>query len=165
MTFCRFNLVRRFDYPVMVPGRRMLFVMLNPSTATDTVDDPTVRRCRGFAMSEDCEFMEIINLFAWRSTNPYGLKDQPFRPNNFEITQWHKSLERKPWRIVAAWGDTGPAWLKNKIRTRIPVLLESCNMHGRIMHSLGTTNSGMPRHPLYLRSDSELKTWFCPELG
>ena len=165
MTFCRFNLVRRFDdYSFMVPGRRMLFVMLNPSTATDTEDDPTIRRCKGFGMREDCEFIEVVNLFAWRSTSPMGLVDQPYEPNNFEIVQWYESLNREPWRIVAAWGDTGPAWLKRKVRSRIPYLLETLNMHGRIMHSLAVTQSEMPRHPLYLRSDTELKPWLCPEL-
>lgn len=166
MSFCRFNLVRRLDdRPIMVPGRRLLFVMLNPSTADEHNDDPTIRRCKGFGLCYDCEFIEVINLFAWRATNPLGLVDQPNGPNNFEVAQWHESLEREPWRIVAAWGDSGPTWLKEKVRHRIPYLLEAVVDHGRIMHALGTTKSGMPRHPLYLKGDAPMEPWTCPELG
>src|SRR5689334_20041621 len=61
----RYRLTRRWG-----DGPALLFVMLNPSTADATEDDPTIRRCTGFAKREGMPAIEVVNLFAWRATDP-----------------------------------------------------------------------------------------------
>ena len=57
-----------------------LFVMLNPSVADAELDDPTIRRCIGFAKREGCTELTVVNLFAYRSTDPEGLLIQTRDP-------------------------------------------------------------------------------------
>ncbi|MGF6870951.1 DUF1643 domain-containing protein [Paraburkholderia sp. MM5477-R1] len=61
-----------------------VFVMLNPSTADEEQDDPTIRRCRGFARLWDCNGISVANLYALRSTDPAGLwvHPDPVGPDN-----------------------------------------------------------------------------------
>lgn len=61
----RYRLTRRF-----ADGPCATFVMLNPSTADETIDDPTIRRCRNFAIREGCGGLVVVNLFAYRATDP-----------------------------------------------------------------------------------------------
>ncbi len=53
--------------------KKITWIMLNPSTADETVDDPIIRRCIGFAKQFDADELDIVNLFAYRSTNPKNL--------------------------------------------------------------------------------------------
>lgn len=124
-----------------------LFIMLNPSTADAENDDPTIRRCIGFARRLGYAGLEVVNLFAFRATNPAMMKasTDPVGPDNRKHVI--EAAERAG-VIIAAWGANGKqngqddevlGWLSNK-----PV------------SALGLTKDGIPRHPLYLRSDSEL---------
>jgi hypothetical protein len=117
----------------------VLFVGLNPSTADASSDDPTIRRCVGFA--RDWNFGQLImaNLFAYRATQPRLLSqvDDPIGPHN---DQWLGRLTRQADLIVAAWGVHGN------------LLDRDAEVLGRLpkVHCLGLTQRGQPRHPLYL---------------
>ena len=127
-----------------------VFVMLNPSTADGCVDDPTIRRCMGFAYEWGCAHLSVVNLFAIRSANPMAIytdKD-PVGPENDE---WIMSETGKGTKaIVAAWGAHGSfrqrAW-------RVRGLLHGA---GRSVWHLGLTKDGYPRHPLYLKRTTAL---------
>jgi hypothetical protein len=56
------------------PGKRLVFVMLNPSTADAMKDDQTIKRCMYFARREKCDGITVVNLFAWRTTFPSELR-------------------------------------------------------------------------------------------
>ena len=79
-----------------------VFLMLNPSTADAYKDDPTIRRCIGFAKSWDCGSMDVLNLFSLRATNPSGLRlnEDPIGPYGDEVLQGISTYDL----IVAAWG-------------------------------------------------------------
>lgn len=129
-------------------ARFALFVMLNPSTADGMVDDPTVRRCRRFAMRMGFSTTAVVNLYGLRSTDPRGLADvpDPIGPKNDE---WIDDLASRASRIIVAWGaDEGP------VPGRADAVLERLRAH-REVEALGLTASGAPRHPLYLRRDVE----------
>lgn len=82
---------------------RLCFVMLNPSTADATLDDPTIRRCLGYAKREGCAGLEVLNLYALRATNPADLwkHHDPVGPDNDRELYWAAS---RYMRMVAAWG-------------------------------------------------------------
>jgi hypothetical protein len=80
-----------------------LWVMLNPSTADANEDDATIRRCIGFARREGCGLLEVVNLFAYRATDPAALRlaDDPVGPANDHFIS--KAVERAA-LVVVAWG-------------------------------------------------------------
>jgi hypothetical protein len=119
-----------------------LFIGLNPSTATETVDDPTIRRCIGFAKSWGYGGMVMGNLFAFRATNPRDMMaaEDPIGPEN---DAWLKELAAKAGIIIGAWGIHGAFLDRDK------QVLESMP----ILRCLGITKAGLPRHPLYIRRD------------
>jgi hypothetical protein len=121
--------------------------MLNPSTADETMDDPTIRRCIGFAKREVCGGVVIGNIFAFRATRPGDMKaaDDPVGPeNDAHLIQIMLEADGP---VVAAWGAHG-AHLKRathvKFLTEVPLVC------------LGKTKAGAPRHPLYVRGDAPL---------
>ncbi len=127
-----------------------LFIMLNPSTADASLDDPTIRRCRGFAKSWDCNGIVVANLYALRATNPGELwkHADPVGEEN----DWHlAALIREHETIVCAWGA-------NAKPDRVDTLRKMFHRMSRPM-CLGTTNAGAPRHPLYIRGDQPLIDW------
>jgi hypothetical protein len=119
-----------------------LFIGLNPSTATETVDDPTIRRCIGFAKSWGYGGMVMGNLFAFRATNPRDMMaaEDPIGPEN---DTWLIELTAKAGIIIAAWGGYGSFMDRDK---HAVVLMP-------VLHCLGKTKAGLPRHPLYIRRD------------
>jgi hypothetical protein len=118
----------------------VLFVALNPSTADAISDDPTIRRCIGFARSWGFGKLVVANLFALRSTDPSVLvdADDPIGPKN---DWWLRTLSKKAELTIAAWGIHGA--LHDRAAHVLPML--------RSVHHLGRTRAGHPRHPLYLR--------------
>lgn len=127
----------------------MTFVMLNPSTAGPDVDDPTIRRCLGFARREGCGELVVVNLFAWRATSPRDLRAAIERGED----AW--GPEQAQTMTTALRQDSGPlvaAWGANPIADRaVPKLPDWLPWK-----CLGTTKSGAPRHPLYVRADEPL---------
>lgn len=135
----RYDLLRRWDdRPPWV-----LFVMLNPSTADATSDDPTIRRCQGYARAWGYGALRVANLFALRSTDPAGLRcaADPVGPKNDATIQ---RLSHAAPLTVAAWGAHPFALDRARDVARRLLLAPHC---------LDRTRDGHPRHPLYLRRD------------
>jgi hypothetical protein len=159
----RYHLTRDCRTPLGGGSKAMAFVMLNPSTADATHDDPTVRRCRGFAEREGCVSFDIVNLYAYRTPSPRDLFDaaaagiDPRGPENDRyLLDTIRRFGRDGNLLVAAWGahallsDVG--WFAEKVNKE--------RMHGPVeVWCLGRTKAGQPRHPLMLRSDSPLERW------
>ncbi len=122
------------------------FICLNPSTATADRDDPTNRRCRGFAWDWGMGGMITTNVFGWRSTDPKGLKD-PQDPVGDDNDRHIIDIASRAGVVVVAWGNH--ARLNSRSRAVARLLLDQ-----RIAATaLAVNGSGEPKHPLYLRSD------------
>jgi hypothetical protein len=131
---------------------KLAFVMLNPSTADHRVDDPTIRRCQGFARSWGYGSLTVVNLFAFRTPSPAELAraDDPIGPRNDHVL---RACSRRAAALVLAWGVHG------KLRDRHRQVLELFAGRRRPLLCLGTTRDGYPRHPLYLRRDTRPQRW------
>lgn len=148
----RYRLGRTWDAAL----RPACFVMLNPSTADATEDDPTIRRCIGFAKSWGCGGIVVVNLFAYRATDPKQLLKaaDPVGPDNDEHIR-AAVVECHP--VVAAWGVHGVLRQRDG---RVKWLLERW---GVLPKCLGKTKDGRhPRHPLYVRADTALVRLSAP---
>ncbi len=137
----RYALWRRWD----LARPRVCFVLLNPSTAGAAQDDPTIRRCLGFARRWGFGSLEVVNLFAWRSTDPAALRlvPDPIGPRNDRAIRRSAARART---VVVGWGEAGGLLGRDRDVTRL--------LSGRPLLCLGVTRRGRPRHPLYLRSDA-----------
>lgn len=141
----RYELLRRWG-----DGLSLRFVMLNPSTADATVDDPTIRRCVGFARREGFSALTVLNLYAYRSTDPKALLTcpAPIGPVNDDVLWRHLTCARAVRTpVVAAWGTNARPERVRRVLELVPGVAWSC---------LGTTKEGHPRHPLYVRGDQPL---------
>lgn len=130
---------------------RVLFVMLNPSTADAMEDDPTITKCLGFARLWGCGSLTVVNLFAFRATNPKELLTavDPIGPeNDVSINLCAQASDR----IVVAWGaNKMPKSACNRIGKVLAMLA------GRRIECLKLTKSGAPKHPLYVPYATELE--------
>jgi hypothetical protein len=126
---------------------RVAFVMLNPSTANASVDDPTIRRCIGFAQTWGYGSLEVVNLFAYRATSPQILSAvvDPIGPDN---EAYLLETRQKPEPIILAWGNQGTFLERNQT-----VLEQLVNLEN--VYCLGLTAGGHPRHPLYLKAHTK----------
>jgi hypothetical protein len=121
-----------------------MFIGLNPSTADETKDDPTIRKCVGFAKRWGFGALCMTNLFAFRATDPRKMKLEldPTGPSNDKLIA---ACARSAGIIVAAWGVNG----------------EHMNRDGEVinlvddLYCLRTTKHGMPEHPLYIPYDTQ----------
>jgi len=144
----RYELWREWD-----PSRgRVHFVMLNPSTADAASDDPTIRRCIGFARTWGFGGIVVTNLFALRSTDPSRLSvhPDPVGPENDDYIARAADSARMN---VVAWGNLGSLRARS---TRAYRLL------GGRTNCLGVTNSGQPRHPLYVNGATRYEPYTPP---
>ncbi len=124
----------------------MAVIGLNPSTADATEDDPTIRRCVGFARRENFGGLIMGNLYALRSTDPKKLKEvsDPVGPQNI---RWLYRITQEANLVIAAWGGSVPDLVHaNWVRYNFGKLF-----------CLGRTKSGQPKHPLYLKADTPLE--------
>jgi hypothetical protein len=117
--------------------------MLNPSTANAEKFDPTVRRCFGYACDWGFGSMEVVNLFAFRSTYPEQLTkaDDPVGPENDAVII--RAINESD-LVVAAWGIHGKLHGRN---LKVQRLIEGI----KDLHCIGTTMAGAPLHPLHQR--------------
>lgn len=153
----RYLLTRNFFYPTQT-SKRMVVVGLNPSTATADTDDPTIRRCIGFAKRERCDGLSMLNLFAYRSTDPEKLGNVP-DPRGPENTEYlYKEFSRPNAIIVLAFGSH---WLAVMLSRNILSQNENSKVQFKC---LGTTMNGWPRHPLYVKADQPLLDWTFPNV-
>lgn len=120
-----------------------VFVGLNPSTADETNDDPTIRKCVGYAKRWGYGSLCMVNLFAFRATQPKDMlaAADPVGPENDATLQ---RLARSAAIIIAAWGNDGGHLGRDKVVIEmLPAL-----------HCLKRNKDGSPAHPLYLRGDA-----------
>lgn len=138
------------------PGKsRMTFVMLNPSTADTNADDPTIRKCVGFAQRHGYSGIEVVNLFAYRATDPKELKAAGWQTggdvNRRMLTSVLVKSGMRAEHIVCAWGANArnrpEAQHFRDLARRLPVTL----------HALRTSADGTPHHPLMLPYDCKLE--------
>jgi hypothetical protein len=149
----RYTLGRRWTQDL--DAGAAVFVMLNPSTADAELDDPTIRRCIGFAKALGCGGLHVVNLYAFRATKPADLwkAADPIGPENDEVlraTFREAARENRP--VVAAWGANAES-----MRAHFAGVL--ARAAGAPLAALGVTKDGAPRHPLYLRADAQLEPW------
>lgn len=139
----RYRLTREWD----TTRHRMLWIMLNPSTADAGTDDPTIRRCTGFAKSWGYDGFDVVNLFALRSTDPSALRDESRDPVG-EATTEHilNAIPPGEQYVVCAWGNWG------HLRDRDKVVLKLLVNAGVKPRALRIGATGQPGHPLYLPS-------------
>jgi hypothetical protein len=129
-------------------GTHVTWIMLNPSTASAMEDDPTIRRCTGFTKAWGFDGLIVVNLFAFRATDPRELAcADPVGPENDRFIR--EAIH--PWSVVvAAWGTQGHLWSRGALVTR------TLADEGIELGCLGVTKGGHPRHPLYVRGDAPL---------
>jgi len=122
----------------------VMFVGLNPSTADEVSDDPTLTRCVNFAKSWGYGGVCMANLFAFRATEPSDMKAAT-DPIGQENNKWLTQLANNAGLVVAAWGNEG-AFLNRS--TQVIELLPN-------LHCLKINKSGEPAHPLYQKASSQ----------
>lgn len=122
-----------------------VFIMLNPSTADAEKDDPTIRRCVAYAKAWGYDRLDVVNLFAYRATDPKTVlamtrDDDPIGPDNQEIIE---DVTMNAGKVICAWGTHGKhigqdetvlGWIWPETTT----------------YALKRTKDGSPSHPLYL---------------
>lgn len=128
-------------------SRPLVVIGLNPSTADALQDDPTIRRCVSFARAWGCGGLVMLNLFAFRSTDPDALLAAT---DPIGFANDHHLAERTANRpVLCAWGTGG------EIRGRGAAVARSLRALGRELVCLGFTAHGHPRHPLYVKGDTK----------
>ncbi|MBP2623208.1 DUF1643 domain-containing protein [Streptococcus oricebi] len=127
---------------------KLMFVGLNPSTADENEDDPTIKKCIAFAEKWGYGGFYMTNLFAYRSTDPAQLRsvENPVGDENDDYIKKYADLSDK---VVACWGNDGTylgrsEQVKNSLKT---------------LFCLKVNQSGQPCHPLYLKADISLKPY------
>ena len=130
----------------------VLFVMLNPSTADERRNDPTVERCERRARSMGYGSLWVVNIFAYRATDPKDLRRaaSPIGPLNDDVLT--KAAENADC-VIAAWGAHGDH------HQRGHAVRDMLWARGVSLHHIGLTKMGHPRHPLYVGYDIKPQLW------
>ena len=120
----------------------VMIVGLNPSTADETKDDPTLTRCIKFAKYWGYGGLCMANLFAFRATEPSDMMTSS-DPVGLENDSWLSKLSKDAGIVVAAWGNDGSHLCRSSaMKAMLPNL-----------HCIKMNKSGEPAHPLYLSSN------------
>jgi len=144
----RYSLTRTWDEG----GKRVLFVMLNPSTATEVQNDPTVERCERRARTLGYGAFCVCNIFAFRATDPKVMRAQPdpTGPENdaaiIKAADWADS-------IICAWGTHG------EHLNRGPEMEAVLRAQPKPLSHLGLSKAGHPKHPLYIGYKVQPMIW------
>lgn len=137
----------------------VMFIGLNPSTATETEDDPTVRRCMGFAKRWGFGGIYMMNLFAFRATDPKVMQAQAEpvgAENNSMIFMYAQSAQK----VICAWGAFECAVKRGReVEGLITVGPAGVICRQKHLYCLGQTKDGHPRHPLYVPYSQKLERW------
>ena len=144
----RYSLTRVWDGA----APRVMFVMLNPSTATEVQNDPTIERCERRARALGFGGFRATNIFACRATDPRDMRrlDAPEGPDNMTAV-----LEGAHWAdmVICAWGTHGAHRGQG---ARVAAALRAT---GRPLYHLGLSKAGHPKHPLYLPYRQQPVLW------
>jgi len=120
---------------------QIMFIGLNPSTADETNNDPTITRCINYATSWGFGSIYMVNIFSYKTTYPKELKNVS-DPIGKETDIWIKRIYKRSEMCIASWGNNGQLLNRSdEIRRLIPK-----------MYCLKITKSGEPSHPLYLKA-------------
>jgi hypothetical protein len=137
---------------VWAPGPKALFIMLNPSTATEVQNDPTVERCERRARALGFGAFRVTNIFAFRATDPKVMRAEadPVGPGNDAAI-----LGSLGWAdaVVCAWGNHGLHLDRGR---KVEAMLRKA---GSPLTHLGLTGQGQPRHPLYVGYGQQPEPW------
>ena len=153
----RYKLWRCWDY-----GPSLIVIGCNPSVADETSDDPTIRRCIGYAKREGLAGLVMLNVHPYRATDPRDLQryersvigqSAPITINAEHIRHtirdsqivWGQSY------VLAAWGNHGEKYAERTNQELVAL--------GVGVACLGMTRRGQPRHPLYMRADAPFGAW------
>ncbi|RYF78888.1 MAG: DUF1643 domain-containing protein [Cytophagaceae bacterium] len=126
----------------------IMFIGLNPSTADAELDDPTIRRCIRFATDWEYGGFFMLNLFAFRATDPGDMKkanDPVGLVNNYCLIDIGSRCKD----VVFVWGEHGSHRGRDK---QVIAMFPNA-------WCMGKNKSGRPKHPLYLRSDTRLEPY------
>ena len=140
-------------------ARTVNFICLNPSTADATTDDPTVRRLRGFTTAWGYDGFWLTNLFAYRATDPMDLctaEGDIVGPLN---DTWLVAVATRAEVVVAAWGAVDGLF-RDSVRFAQRRAAHVQSLLPMPIHTMGITKNGFPRHPLYLRGDTQPRPAF-----
>lgn len=137
----RYSLTRVWDTDLP----RVCFIMLNPSVADASKDDPTIRRCRNLSKTWGFGSLEVVNLFAFRATMPHELLSTP-NPIGYENNAYILAAVARAAKVVVAWGHQGSLLGQSK---RVTEMIGEC-------FCVNKTRSGEPGHPLYVSSKCKL---------
>jgi len=144
----RYDLVVDFeDAASTARAGTCVFIGLNPSTATELVDDRTVRRCKNFALGWGFARFVMLNAYGFRSTDPLGLWTvaDPVGPGNDRaIRRWTAEADR----ICLAWGTHVRDERRERLHSLLVPVADRCVC-------LGLNNNGSPKHPLYLAASTQ----------
>lgn len=144
----RYSLTRTWD----AGGPKATFIMLNPSTATEMQNDPTVERCERRARVLGFGAFQVTNIFAWRDTDPRAMRaaSDPVGPQNDRAI-----LAAVAWadQVVCAWGTHGAHLDRG---AAVEALLRNADTP---LYSLGLTRAGHPKHPLYIGYQQQPVPW------
>ena len=154
-----------------------LFIMLNPSTADASIDDPTIRRCISFAVGWGYRRLEVVNLFPFRATDPKELRTA-VDPAAFDVIHEGKNGDKWIWEaaeaadlVVCAWGRVENALLHQRALDVEETLRKDCfkvefengvrvfKTPLVLTHIGDLTGNGMPKHQLYLKKDLYPVEW------
>lgn len=143
----RYRLSRQWDYRVPSLG----VIMLNPSTATEEVNDPTIERLQRRAMGRHGGLI-VCNLFAFRATDPVDMKraEDPVGPDNVKyLAELIDSFKARPEDLICGWGVHGAFKGQDKVVRRM------FDFVGMTPRALNWTKDGQPMHPLYISYDTQ----------
>lgn len=145
----RYTLWRHWDW--RGDAHCVAFIGLNPSTADETKNDPTVRRCINYAKEWGYGGMYMLNIFGYRATDPAVMKAalDPVGPENDRTIAKHV---RRCGLVIACWGVHGAFSEREQRITQLPQVRQK-------LHCLGQTKAGHPRHPLYLPKSARPVLW------
>lgn len=137
-------MVFTYNTPESLRSQFLMVIGLNPSTADETQDDPTIRRCINFAKAWGFGALCMTNIFAWRDTDPEKMKSTA-EPIGAENDRHLIECASGAGMILAAWGKHGSHLARASYVLQIlpPV------------HALAINKDGSPKHPLYVRADAE----------
>lgn len=144
----RYALTRVWD----AAANKVAFVMLNPSTATEVQNDPTVERCERRARTLGFGAFRVVNIFAWRDTDPRAMRAaaDPVGPDNDAAI-----MAAAAWadRVVCAWGTHGAHLSRGP---HVETLLRTT---AKPLYHLGLSMAGHPKHPLYIAYTQHPQIW------
>ena len=137
----RYSLWRRWK--AKEAARMCAVIGLNPSTADETLDDPTIRRCINFARAWGYDGLYMLNAYAFRATDPKDMQaaENPVGPDN---DRFIAEVTAASELVLAAWGVHCQTSRANRV----------CELVNKPIFCLGKTKAGCPKHPLYIRADT-----------